>query len=133
MNQRADKIARSGSQEPRVGIFWLLPDGTLCVDTTPLSEAEPYGEHLTHPRSHIGQWAEFQRHAIAPRDTEYEAWPRGRVVYDVRRKRFTLYADCCILIRKNVIRKIMTAMNLAKNQTELSSDEHYRCSTCLLH
>ena len=98
-----------------------------------MADAEAYGECLTNSRSHIDQWAEFQLHSIAPRDTEYEEWPRGRVVYDVRQKRFTLYADRCILIRKNVTRKIMTAMNLTKNQTKLSHDEHYRCSTCLRH
>jgi hypothetical protein len=133
MKKKIEGIVTPGNQEPRVGIFWLLGDGTLLLDATPLAEAEPYGEFLTHSRSHIDQWAEFQRHAIAPRDAEYEEWPRGRVVYDARQKRFTLYADRCILIRKNVIRKIMTAMNLTKNQTELSPDEHYRCSTCLIH
>ena len=82
MNQRTDRIAASGNREPRVGIFWLLGNGSLLVDSTPLAEAEPYGECLTHPRSHIDQWAEFQRNAIVPRDTEYEEMPRGRVVYD---------------------------------------------------
>ena len=32
--------------EPRVGIFWLV-DGEPLIDSTSLSEAEPYGDHLT--------------------------------------------------------------------------------------
>jgi hypothetical protein len=131
MNQRTGRTAASGNEEPRVGIFWLLRDGSLLVDSNPLAEAEPYGECLTHPRSHIDQWAEFQRNAIVPRDIEYEEMPRGRVVYDATQKRFTIYGDRCILRRKDVIRKIMSAMNLPENQIETSSDLHYRCSQCL--
>jgi hypothetical protein len=133
MNRTTDRIAASGNGEPRVGIFWLLGDGSLLVDSTPLAEAEPYGECLTHPRSHIDQWAEFQRNAIVPRDIEYEEMPRGRVVYDARQKRFTIYGDRCILRRKATVRKVMLAMSLAESQTETSSDPHYRCSRCLLH
>jgi hypothetical protein len=53
MAERSTKASQSKSgPEPHVGIFWLL-DGTLLTDSTPLDQAEPYGDHLTHPRSHI--------------------------------------------------------------------------------
>lgn len=39
----------SREKEPFVGIFWVI-DGRLVIDSTPLSEAEPYGDHLTHAR-----------------------------------------------------------------------------------
>ncbi len=133
MNQTTDRIAAAGGEEPRVGIFWLLGDGSLLVDSTSLAESEPYGECLTHSRSHIDKWTEFQRQGIVARDIEYEEMPRGRVVYDTRQKRFAIYGDRCILRRKVVIRKIMAAMNLPKKRTEASPDEHYRCSTCLFH
>ena len=29
---------------PEVGIFWLI-NGKLLIDSTPLSESEPYGTH----------------------------------------------------------------------------------------
>lgn len=131
MNQKTNRIVAPGHEEPRVGIFWLLGDGRLLVDSTPLAEAEPYGECLTHPRSHVDQWEELQRQGIAPRDVEYEEMPRGRVVYDARQKRFTIYGDRCILRGKAIARKVMLAMRLAESQTETSSDPHYRCSRCL--
>jgi len=131
MNQTTDKIAAPGDEEPRVGIFWLLADGNLLVDGTPLADAEQYGECLTHPRSHIDQWEELQRRGIVARDIEYEEMPRGRVVYDAKQKRFTIYGDRCILCRKAIVRKVMLAMSLAESQTETSSDPHYRCSRCL--
>jgi hypothetical protein len=47
MAERSTKASRCKSvPEPHVGIFWLL-DGTLLTDSTPLGEAEPYGDHLT--------------------------------------------------------------------------------------
>jgi hypothetical protein len=45
--------AQRRNEEPRVGIFWLI-DGKPLIDSTPLGEAEPYGDHLTHPRSQSG-------------------------------------------------------------------------------
>ena len=41
--------------QTQVGIFWLVK-GELIFDTSPLDQAESYGEHLTHPRSHIDAW-----------------------------------------------------------------------------
>jgi len=40
---------KGGKEESRVGIFWLL-NGKLLIDSTPLDEAERYGDFLTHPR-----------------------------------------------------------------------------------
>ena len=52
--------AQRRKKEPRVGIFWLV-DGKPLIDVAPLSEAEPYGDHLTHPRGHPEVWEQWQR------------------------------------------------------------------------
>lgn len=119
--------------EPRVGIFWLLGD-RLILDASPLCEAEPYGDCLTHYRSHIDFWAEQQRFGAVPPDIEYEEPPRGRVVFNTRTQRLTLYADRCILKRKSVVVQIMKAMHLSTKQTDATTDEsdaHYKCTRCL--
>jgi|ERR1035438_3082125 hypothetical protein len=121
----------SGAFGPRVGIFWLLQDGRLLLDNTVLAEAERYGDCLSHPRSHIDTWTELQRRGAVPLDVEYEEAPRGRTVYDSRRDRFVIYADLCILRRKNTVRQIMTELNLPQNKTETCSDLHYRCLQCV--
>ncbi len=113
----------------RVGIFWLLRD-KLLFDTTPLNEAEPYGDHLTHPGSHIDVWEQFQRLGQAPRESEYEEYPRGRVMYHPATDTFLLLADKCILDSKDLIAQIRNALHLPKN-TKLGTDPHYRCFTCL--
>ena len=104
-------------KEPHVGIFWLL-HGKPVIDGTPLSEAEPYGDHLTHPRGHAAGWSKFQHNGIVPVDIEYDEPPRGRVIYNTKARRFTLLADKCILRDKGVVRKVMSEMNLPiKNPT----------------
>jgi hypothetical protein len=116
-------------REPHVGIFWVHND-KLVIDSTPLSEAEAYGDHLTHPRSHLEVWTLFRRMSIVPTDVEYEEPPRGRVVYNTKTRQFTLLADRCILKDKSLVQELMSAMGLKKT-TKMGTDEHYRCSRCL--
>jgi len=117
------------SGEPRVGIFWVLNSEPL-IDSAPLSGAEPYGDHLTHPRGHAELWERSQGKGAASPDMEYDEPPRGRVMYNTKTRRFTLLADKCILKDNRVISKIMSQLHLPRN-TEMGTDSHYRCSTCL--
>ena len=119
--------------QPMVGIFWLL-NGRLILDASPLSEAEPYGDCLTHRKSHINFWGEQQRAGALPREIEYEEPPRGRVVFNQTSQRFALYADRCILKKKSVVNQVMKAMCLPASKTDVSTDGiggHYKCSQCL--
>jgi hypothetical protein len=70
-------------REPRVGIFWLV-NGRLLIDSTALSEAQRHGDALMHPPGHDTVWHRFQQEGIAPRETEYEEPPRGRVMYNLK-------------------------------------------------
>jgi hypothetical protein len=122
--------AQRRKKEPHVGIFWVV-NAKPIIDSTPLGEAEPYGDHLTHAPSHIDVWTLFQRNGIAPLNMEYEEAPRGRVMYDTKTRRFTLLADRCILKRKDLVGKIMSAMNLTGKNIDKGTDSHYRCADCL--
>jgi hypothetical protein len=104
--------------------------GNPLIDSTPLGEAEPYGDHLTHPRGHAAVWERYQRIGIAPIDMEYEESPRGLVTFETKTRRFTLLADRCILNDKGIVHQIMSNMSLPRN-TETDTDIHYRCSVCL--
>jgi hypothetical protein len=130
MAKRSTKASQPKSgPEPHVGIFWLL-EGTLLTDSTPLNQAEPYGDHLTHPRSHIDVWDGWQKLGKVPVDVPYEEPPRGRVVFNRKTSQSVLLADKCILERKSAVTEITKALGLPKNVT-LGSDSHYRCSKCL--
>jgi hypothetical protein len=117
------------SPEPRVGIFWLVGK-RLVIDTIPLSEAGKYGDFKIYEGDHVTLWEEMERRGEVPRDSAYEEHPRGRVNFNTKTQRFTLYADACILRKKDVVAKLMSLMHLP-DDTALSTDEHYRCFRCL--
>lgn len=123
------KNAKSAT-EPRLGIFWLVSGGKLLIDSAPLNDCEKYGDHLNYPESHIRVWERLQQIGKAPAESEYEEFARGRVISDLKTKRFTLLADRCILKREGLIAAIKNELHLPK-QTSLGTDPHYRCFRCL--
>ncbi len=127
---KARPVGRT-SCEPMVGIFWLYNFG-LIAHGTPLPEAERYGDCLTSPLSHIDYWAELQHNGKVSCDMEYEEPPRGRVVLDVSKQQFVVYADRCILIRQDIVRQILVQLALPLNSTT-ATDAHYRCYHCIYH
>jgi hypothetical protein len=121
--------AQRRKEEPHVGIFWLI-SGRPLIDSAPLRQAEPYGDHLTHPRGHAEVWEQYQRNGIVSQEMEYEEAARGRVMYNTKTRQFTMLADRCILKRKDWVTKIKKAMRLPKN-TNVGGDIHYLCFACL--
>ena len=115
--------------EPHVGIFWLFREEVL-FDTTPLSEAETFGDFRIHSGNHISAWEQFRLAKIVPPEIEYEEYPRGRVAFDSKSKIFNLLADRHILRRRDILAKIKKQMHLPKTTTE-GTDPHYRCFSCL--
>jgi hypothetical protein len=121
-----------------VGIYWFVREGgefRLVVDRTPLAEAEPYGKALTHPRGHYEVWERWQR--LGPAGlakaglptaiawSEYEHHPRGRAVYHLPTRRFTLYADRK-LQTPEFIARIADVLAIPADAYDVRSDAHYR-------
>jgi len=130
MSDRLPRAARSKKKiGPQVGIFWFIA-GKLLIDRTPLGEAEEYGDFLTHPRGHAEVWEQYAQNGTVLPETEYEQFPRVRVMYNTKANLFTLLADRCILQRKTLVTQIKGELHLPNN-TEIRGDNHYRCSACL--
>jgi len=113
----------------KVGIFWLV-GMRLIIDTAPLSEAGNYGEFRIYEGDHVTLWDELERRGEVPQGSAYEEHPRGRVNFNTKTQRFTLFADPCILRKKGVVKKLLRLMCLP-DDTALSMDAHYRCFRCL--
>jgi hypothetical protein len=78
---------------PHVGIFWRIQTSgmaaVLLVDSVPIEQAEAYGDFLDHG-GHYEFWTAMARvsaQELRKRNlpdvakwSEYEEWPRGRVV-----------------------------------------------------
>jgi hypothetical protein len=52
------------------------------------------------------------------------------VTYDTKTKIFMLFADKCLLKRRDLIAKIKEELHLP-NKITLERDSHYRCFDCL--
>jgi hypothetical protein len=132
------KPETQSSSDARVGIYWGIihsaEDLELITDMTSLSEAERYGEFLTHPRGHYDVWESWRQ--SGPRGlaklrlpkliawTEYETVPRGRVVYNTATQHFIIYADRR-LQRASFSREIADRFGLASSSYSIVSDAHY--------
>ena len=119
---------------PAVGIFWRV-DGFVVIDRSTLDAAEPYGDCLTHAAGHYERWLEWQLlgapglralgYPGAIATTEYDEWPRGRIVYEVVLRRFVLYADRR-LQKPEIIAALKGAFGLSDAEVVVRSDPHYR-------
>jgi hypothetical protein len=113
---------------PKVGIIFLVGH-KLLIDATPVSDAEDYGEFKIHDLGHDRYWDRLVKKSVVP-GSDYEEYPRGRVVFNKKTHQHTLYLDRCILKKLGVVKKIMSEMSLPPNNTKISRDEHYRCPGC---
>jgi hypothetical protein len=96
---------------------------------TPLSAAGSYGAFKIHEADHYAYWRKLRAADAVPAG-EYHDCPRGRVSYDTRSRKFSLFLDRCIM-KKDFIQRIMKWMNLPKANTTVETDPHYRCPVCL--
>ncbi|TXN17261.1 hypothetical protein FV219_00470 [Methylobacterium sp. WL122] len=124
---------------PSVGIFWGVRDESgalaLVVDLTPLADAEPYGEALTHRGGHYEIWEAWQamgvtglkRHGLpsAIAWSEYEEHPRGRIIYDTKSSIFRIYADRRLQGAK-LIQRIVVVFGISEKIYSVHSDSHYQ-------
>ena len=121
-----------------VGIVWAVKDNgaiQLVTEATALPDAEVYGDFLTHPNGHHETWESWR--ALGPRGlvqrglpaaiawSEYEQFPRGRVVFHMPSRRFTVYADRH-LHAASLPQKMFEAFALPADRTSLQLDAHYR-------
>ncbi len=126
---------------PCVGIFWGIPEPTrgmaLLADKTPIDQGELYGECITHPNGHYEFWeglTQLGASALtnrglptAPVWHEYEDFPRGRIVYWPKEKRFVIYADKR-LQTKTFIAQLVEEFGIPNDSYAVRSDPHYRHS-----
>ena len=109
----------------------------MVIDRSTLVESEPYGDCLTHAAGHYQRWQQWQAlgsgrllHKGFPAQiawTEYDDWPRGRIVYQKRMQHFVVYADR--RLQKPAIidaLKVGFGLNAAELKVTVRSDSDYR-------
>jgi hypothetical protein len=121
-----------------VGPFWAVVEGgriAIVALTVPLDRAVKYGEMLTVEAGHYEFWTALSKRGAAglraeglptaPAWSEYEEWPRGRVMYDMMKSRFIVRADVQ-LHRQHFVEMIAERFGLNTNNLVVLGDDHYR-------
>ena len=114
---------------PQVGLFFLIME-KLCVNGLPWAEVPNVAGFRTYSVGHAEYWRRLKDGGAIPKDMPYEECPRRRVNYDEASRRFTLFADRCIIMDKRPVSAIMNELNLPMGTRGLA-DDHYRCPKCL--
>ena len=118
---------------PFLGIFWGVTErghSRLLCDKVLLVQGELYGDAITWGE-HYNFWERlrYQKspHALTqvPAWSEYEEWPRGRVIYDTQKEKFIVYADRKLLTEA-ARQAIMKAFSLPASNTSYYPDSHYK-------
>lgn len=110
---------------PTIGLFFYVKGKLLAYKAAP-EESEVYGDFLTCSVSHDEVWRE-RTGLKTPYDFDY--FPRGRVVYNIRDDKYVVYIDKC-LDEPVYINKIVEAFGLKNNVCVIGFDEHYQCHRC---
>lgn len=124
--------------EGRVGLFWVveyLGAPKPIILAKPAVDAADYAGMLTIDEGHAEYWSELaQRGAAglrtaqippAPIWSEYDEWPRGRVMFDLAQARYVVRADRK-LHRPALLGLIVMAFGLGEQDYRVLPDEHYR-------
>jgi hypothetical protein len=130
----ADATPQSG----KVGPFWIVEESgrpAVVALAVPVERADPYGDMLTVDTGHLQHWSRLARRGAralraaglptAPVWSEYEEWPRGRVLYDCPARRFVIRADRQ-LHHPAFLRLIVDRFCIEIAKTMIVPDDHYR-------
>ena len=107
--------------EPFVALFFVIDDKIL-LHKCRLENAEHYAEMRNYPRSHMDVW---ERHYKSEYHVDFDFYPRGRVIYDMRKEEFYIYYDPCCAKQAMKVR-----MMLGRLTCKLKCDPNYICNQC---
>ena len=82
--------------EPRVGIFWTWKGQLFHAESCPLSRGVRTTVSIDYPIGHYNAWFLMERRGLLNRlppelRDEYDAIPRGRIIYHLNREAFIIY------------------------------------------
>ncbi len=114
-----------------VGIFWVIKGKVYCQKEGKEKESASKDKRtkltgiMDSGLGHFKVWniVYSKRFPLA----DFAKYPRGRVVFDLKKNEHIIYADDCISIKK--IGEIVKAFGIEKYRVE--KDEHYSCDKCV--
>lgn len=84
-------------------------------------EAEKYGDFLNYPESHMEVW---EKNYAKKYGVDFDFFPRGRVVYNLKEDCYYIYHDRCITDISEIL-KLYDGVRF-----KVCKDFHYQCYKC---
>lgn len=103
-------------------LFFYIPNQkNFLIHKCENNEAEKYGDFLNYPDSHMEIWDKYYYKKYK---VDFDYYPRGRVVYNLKEDTYYIYHDKCI----KDLNKILEYYKCEKYK--VLTDFHYQCSSC---
>ena len=106
-----------------VNIFFKV-NNEFLIHKCENDQADKYGDFLNYPKSHMEIWDEFY---YGKYNVDFDFFPRGRVVYNVKEKCYYIYHDKCITDLTEILK------NYENEEYKVCTDYHYQCHKCNLN
>src|SRR5208283_6219166 len=119
---KRDKVGSHEAKKakaPQVGLFFVV-NGKPWVEGLSWTENLSAAGFRTHNLGHPEYWEQLQGIGAVPRDMAYDMVARGRANYEETSRRFTLFADRCILRNKRLVSSIMSKLCLPRGTRVLA-------------
>jgi len=113
-----------------VGIYFFVGMDIL-IEAGPLSLGEKTEISIDHKGSHHDFWESLTPNSAAEKKFKsraYDAFPRGRVLFHLKRNKFIIYRDRCL--SDDQIRTVMSNFGLRAEDCDFEYDAHYKCAVC---
>lgn len=101
-------------------MFFKVKDKFL-VHKCENDEAEKYGDFLNYPESHMEVW---DKHYYSKYRVDFDYFPRGRVVYNLKENCYYIYHDKCIEDLSEILE------DYTNENYKICTDFHYQCRKC---
>ena len=115
----------------KVGIFWIIKGNVYskiqekCLESEREEKNVMITGFIDSDYGHFSEWDLLCANKFP--NADFATFPRGRVMFDIKRKENVIYADECITEKE--IKRIVEIFDLSKYRTE--KDEHYTCDKCI--
>jgi hypothetical protein len=106
----------------KVGIFWIY-QGVPIVAAVSLQDGRDDGDFINGPEDHYPYWDRVRRTHPALRAVEYDAVPRGRVLYQKAAGQCIVYMD--MVLHREDIKQVIRHHVALPAETLFATDIHY--------
>ena len=129
LDEKRQKVQEYSADTPRIGVFWLhVKDGKIQIFWSQpifLDFGQEYGSFIVAPMEHYSVWESLKAHNAAPKNSNYEDLPRGRVAYDMDNNIYVVYHGNYIKSAAAVIKSAIKSEFKLKSNTRFEPDLHY--------